>query len=487
MTYRSYKDCTTPFLSRKADKAIIDELARIAQAKLLPGDKTATASNSDTEIPDPALAIAGVQRITQTAIDCTSVAGPNNTACSTTLHELYLLEKEKYGAEQNVHIKNPYATVREPKEKYIDPISDDDNIDYDRYFHPWEEQKSETSPLDLIYFPDSAILEEKEIVMKMLNEYESVFSQNLNKTPARVTPMQIKVDESKWRINKNRNPPRIQSHDKNEEIKRQVLKMLEEGLIEPSIAAECSQVVLALKPDGKWRFCIDYRNMNDASEAIGWPIPNIEQMLHRIGHNKPKYFAVMDLTSGFFQAPLHPDSAKYTAFTTFMGNYQWLRVPMGAKGSPSWFQQQLATKVLAGLIYTICELYIDDIIIYANTLEEYIQRVSMVLQRLKEFGITINPKKCKFLMSEVEYVGYIISKEGLEFSKEKKEHTLSFELPKTYKALKQFVGLAEHFHRHVKDFVTFAYPSHQILKGYTQRRNKHQPITWSDSGKKCVF
>lgn len=170
-----------------------------------------------------------------------------------------------------------------------------------------------------------------------------------------------------------------------------------------------------------------------------------------------------------------------------MGNFQWKRVPMGAKGSPSWFQQQLATKVLGELTYTICELYIDDIIIYADTLEEYNKRIRLVVERLAQFGITVNPKKCKFLMTEVEYVEYIVSKEGTEFSQEKKEHALSFELPKTYKALKSFVGLAEHFRRHANNFVTLARSLHQLLGGYTQRKNKHQAISWTPENEAAFY
>ena len=90
-------------------------------------------------------------------------------------------------------------------------------------------------------------------------------------------------------------------------------------------------------------------------------------------------------------------------------------------------------------------------------------------------------------MTEVEYVRYIVSKEGAEFSQEKKEHALSFELPKTYKALKSFVGLAEHFRRHVNNFVTLARPLHQLLGGYTQRKNKHQAISWTPENEAAFY
>ena len=138
--------------------------------------------------------------------------------------------------------------------------------------------------------------------------------------------------------------------------------------IQPSQGTEKTQVVLAKKPDGSWRFCIDYRELNNHTESMGWPIPNIPQMLQRVGLRKPKFFVVINLKMGFFQAPMHLNSRRYTTFTTWMGNNEQLRVAMGLKGAPSWFQQQLETNVLQDIIHMILELYIDNIIIYADTI-----------------------------------------------------------------------------------------------------------------------
>jgi hypothetical protein len=221
------------------------------------------------------------------------------------------------------------------------------------------------------------------------------------------------------------------------------------------------------------------RRLNLHTESMGWPIPNIPQMLQRIGLRRPKFFAVMDLTMGFFQAPLAEESRKYTTFTTWMGTYEWLRVAMGLKGAPSWFQQQLETKVLGGLIHTICELYIDDLIIYADTYEEYLANLEAVLLRFKQHNITVSLKKCQFLMNEIEYVGYVINTEGIRFSPEKKEKALNFPLPTTTGALKQFTGLAEHFHRHVRNFADLSRPLFKMLDGYS-KRNRNNKLTWSE-------
>ncbi len=145
----------------------------------------------------------------------------------------------------------------------------------------------------------------------------------------------------------------------------------------------------------KWRLCLDYRALNLATKSIGQWIPNIGQLIERIGAARPKIFGVLDLTSGYYQAPLHENSWIYTAFICCIGIFTWRRVPMGLKGAPAYFQAALATIVLAGLIYTICELYIDDIIIYAQNENDFCERFELVLERCRKFNVTFNPKKVK--------------------------------------------------------------------------------------------
>merc|ERR1711991_173861 len=162
----------------------------------------------------------------------------------------------------------------------IDSIDDNDEIDYSKGETPWEQ--SQDVNVDFI-FGDNAKEEEVAKVKQLLANYNMVFSNNLTTEPAKLEPLQLKVDETKWKVPQNRRAARVQSQLKNIEIKNQIIKMLDLHLVQPSQAAEKSQVVLAKKPDGTWRFCIDYRALNDATESMGWPIPNIPQMLQRIG------------------------------------------------------------------------------------------------------------------------------------------------------------------------------------------------------------
>ena len=102
-----------------------------------------------------------------------------------------------------------------------------------------------------------------------------------------------------------------------------------------------------------------------------------------------------------------------------MGTYVWLRLPMGVKGVGSHFQQQIATKVLCGLIYKICELYLDDIIVHGRTEEEFLANLRQVFERLRKHRILLSPGKCRLGLSKVEYVGHVIDENGLSFSTEK--------------------------------------------------------------------
>ena len=217
------------------------------------------------------------------------------------------------------------------------------------------------------------------------------------------------------------------------------------------------------KANGSLRFCVDFRSLNDASKAEGWPLPNIKQMLNRIGSSGAKYFAIMDLTKGFYQVPLSEQAKAFTAFICFCGLFEWNRVPMGLKGAPSYFQRIIATVVLVTLIHVICELYIDDIIVHGRNEKEFLDRLEKVLRRLQQYKITVNPAKEKFGLSEVDYVGHVIDPTGLTFSKEKRDKVRSFPLPQTMKHLRSYLGLCNYFRDHIPHHSEIMLPLQEMI------------------------
>jgi hypothetical protein len=111
---------------------------------------------------------------------------------------------------------------------------------------------------------------------------------------------------------------------------------------------------------------------------------------------------------------------------------------MGLKGAASYFQRMMASKVLTALLYIFVKLYLDDVLVYATKGEEFLERLRIVLERFRQFNITLNPKKCSFGLAEVEFVGHVLKIDGICFSTEKRTKVLHFALPARQKQLKSF-------------------------------------------------
>jgi Reverse transcriptase (RNA-dependent DNA polymerase) len=280
----------------------------------------------------------------------------------------------------------------------------------------------------------------------LCNEFRDIFSNELPVSPASIPPFELNVDDTKWKVSRNRTPPRPQSTANQADIIRQLAKLEEQGIIEKSNAAYYSQVLMVPKPDGSKRMCIDFRNLNDCTEDASWPIPNITEMLRRIGAHKAKVFAVLDLTQGYHQAPLTLAARVYTAFILFCGVYQFTRLPFGPKRAPSYFQQTMATVVLAGLIYVTCEMYIDDCNVFGKDTDELVSRLRLTFERCRKHNLFVKPNKCFLGYAEIDYVGKVLSADGLKMSQEKIRHVLDFPRPDVSKQLISFLGLVNYFH-----------------------------------------
>ena len=301
------------------------------------------------------------------------------------------------------------------------------------------------------------------------NNYKHVFALNVSPQAAAVAPIKLDVDLKQWEVPRNSGPPRVQSEVKQQEIKKQIDKLLLLGVIKPSQSPYYSHPHLTPKPDGSWRFCIDYRQLNNACKSLGWPLPNIELLLRRVGKHNPRFFGKFDLTSGYHQTAVDEQSRALTAFITSFGTYEWTRCPFGLKGAPSYFQRAMHTEVLTDLLYQICEVYLDDILFWGESEDEYLQRLEVLLERLSSKGITINPKKCSFGLEQIEYTGHVLDNNGLSFSAKKKSQVVDFLQPETQKDLKSFLGLANYFRDHIRNHSTLVQPLHEMIKDYKPR------------------
>jgi transposase InsO family protein len=166
-----------------------------------------------------------------------------------------------------------------------------------------------------------------------------------------------------------------------------------------------------------------------------------------------------------------------------MGVYQWLRVPMGLKNAASYFQRVMATVVLAGLLYVMCELYIDDVILFGSSDDEFVSNLKEILLRLRKHKIVINPKKCSFGMDHIECVGHTLSAKGVTFSSEKREKVLTFPKPVRMKEMLQFLGLVNYFRDHVSDMTERMKPLRELVKNYDKRK----VLQWTAESETAFF
>ena len=315
-------------------------------------------------------------------------------------------------------------------------------------------------------------------VRKLCTRYSDIFSKQLAKQPAKLPPFKFDIDENKWMEGKEVRGVRPQSQPKQQAIKDYVGSGLG-TLVEISEAKRTSQVNMVPKPTpGEWRLTCDFRELNNCCRKISFPLPKIEEVMGRIAKSGSRYYAKVDLTQGFHQVPLHEEHRIYSAFRTFMGTYQYLRMPMGTKGAPQYFQYCM-TKVLEGL-EDKCQAYVDDIFIHAKTEFELVKNIDEVFQRLKNVGLTANPRKTHIGMATLDYLGYTISKEGLLLVNEEKRKEI-FEYPKPVykKQLKSFIGLANTMQNRIKGCASLMKPLNKMLGMYTKPR-ANDKLSWTE-------
>jgi transposase InsO family protein len=244
-------------------------------------------------------------------------------------------------------------------------------------------------------------------------------------------------------------------------IKEQVDKMLDEGIIRPSQSPWSSPVVLQRKKDGSTRFCVDYRKLNDVTKKDVHPLPRISDMLEALAG--ARWFTTLDAASGYWQIPMALDSIEKTAFTCYLGLFEYLVMPFGLCNAPATFQR-LMNLILAGLTWNCCLVYLDDIIIMSRTFEEHLVHIEAVLTRLTAEGILLKPVKCHFALNEVAYLGHIVSKDGVRPNPEKVAVLQNFPVPTNLKELQAFLGLAGYYRRFVHKFSIIAGPLFDLLR-----------------------
>ncbi|CAH2106762.1 unnamed protein product [Euphydryas editha] len=227
-------------------------------------------------------------------------------------------------------------------------------------------------------------------------------------------------------------------------VRNKCSELLSAGVIRSSKSPFSSPILLVKKRDGTDRMCVDYRELNSNTVPDRYPLPLIGDQVQRL--SGARFYTCLDMASGFYQVPINVESnsIEKTAFITPDAHYEFTAMPFGLRNAPSVYQRAINT-ALGDLAHSYVIVYMDDLVIPANNVEQGLERLRVVLKTLSDAGFSFNIKKCAFLKKKVQFLGYEISEGEIRPNPRKIIALTSSPPPQTITQLRQFLGLASYF------------------------------------------
>ncbi|TIA47146.1 hypothetical protein D6C77_10332 [Aureobasidium pullulans] len=255
--------------------------------------------------------------------------------------------------------------------------------------------------------------------------------------------------------------PRGMSQDELAATKKYLDEHLDKGFIRPSASLAAAPVLLVRKPGGGMRFCVDYRGLNDITIKNRYPIPLIRETLDRLA--KAKYFSKFDIIAAFNNIRVKEGDEWKTAFNTRYGQYEYLVMPFGLCNALGTFQSFI-NSTLHEYLDDFCTGYLDDILVFSETLEEHREHVKKVLQRLREARLYADIDKSEFEVTTTKYLGLIVSTNGLKMDPQKIDAVLQWPVPRILKDVQGFLGFSNFYRRFIERFSHLAKPLTDLTK-----------------------
>ena len=246
-----------------------------------------------------------------------------------------------------------------------------------------------------------------------------------------------------------------------DKVKEKVEELVAMDIIEPVEGPTpwVSPVVVVPKQNDEIRLCVDMRRANEAIIRERYPIPTVDEVLQNL--NQSTVFSKLDLKWGYHQLELHPDSRSITTFTTHCGLYRYKRLMFGISSAPEVYQHviQQALQDCEGVANIS-----DDIIVHGRNTEEHDKRLQRVLERLKEKNLTLNAGKCRFHMTQMVFMGLVLTNNGIGPAEDKVKAIVDAREPQSASEVRSFLGLANYNARFIPDFATVAEPLRRLTK-----------------------
>lgn len=251
---------------------------------------------------------------------------------------------------------------------------------------------------------------------------------------------------------------------------------IEAGRLRPSSSPYVSPSFLVPKkdPTALPRWVNDYRLLNANTIPDNHPLPRIDEILRDCA--KGKIFGKIDMTNSFFQTRIHPDDIKYTAIDTPQGLHEWTVMPQGGRNAPATHQRRMFM-ALRPLIGKICHAYLDDIIIWSQSVAEHVKNVKLVLEALRKASLFCSPKKTSLFCNEIDFLGHHISAAGIEADTSKVKRILDWPVPTSASDVRSYLGLV----RYLDQFLPKLADHTRILTPLTMKSADHEWPGWNSS------
>jgi hypothetical protein len=304
-------------------------------------------------------------------------------------------------------------------------------------------------------------------IESLLQEFTDVFAEPQGLPPHRQYDHAINLETGCQPPNAK---PYRYSPIQKDEIERQVREMLRLGMITHSMSPYAAPVLLVRKKDGSWRFCVDYRRLNMVTIKSKFPLPIVDELLDELAG--ARYFSKLDLRAGYHQIRMREEDELKTAFKTHHGQFQFRVMPFGLTNAPATFQC-LMNSIFAEHTRKFVIVFLDDILVYSATLQDHVNHLRVVLALLRQHELYAKESKCSFAQDRIEYLGHIISREGVATDSEKTAAMNAWPVPTSATELRGFLGLTGYYRKFVPRYGIIAKPLTQLLtkKGFA----------WSDT------